>query len=145
MSLPITIAAHAVFAVLDAVTSQSFALAELQGQPFVNREVGSTTRLAFEGALKEKGITVSPIMEMGSREAVWLAVERGIGIGVVSDVEFNPHPNLRAISISDANIYTTAHITCLVDRIDASIIKKFFEVAESIPSSHRVSNFPPLF
>jgi aminoethylphosphonate catabolism LysR family transcriptional regulator len=120
-------------------------LAELQGQPFVNREVGSTTRLAFEGALKEKGITVSPIMEMGSREAVWLAVERGIGIGVVSDVEFNPHPNLRAISISDANIYTTAHITCLVDRIDASIIKKFFEVAESIPSGHRVSNFPPFF
>tara|TARA_B110000211_G_scaffold226137_1_gene279315 strand:- start:2272 stop:2457 length:186 start_codon:yes stop_codon:yes gene_type:complete len=61
----------------------------------------------------------------------------------MDDVEFNP--NLRAISISDADIYTIAHITCLVDRIDASIIKKFFEDAESIPYGHRVSNFPPLF
>lgn len=120
-------------------------LVELQGQRFVHREVGSTTRLAFEVALKENGITVNPIMEMGSREAVWLAVERGIGIGVVSDIEFNPHPNLRAIAISDAEIYTTAHITCLIDRVDSTIIKTFFEVAESIPAGHRVSSFPPVF
>jgi hypothetical protein len=66
-------------------------------------------------------------------------------MGVVSDIEFNPHPNLRTIPVSDAEIYTTAHITCLVDHIDASIIKKFFEVAESIPIGHRVSNFPPVF
>jgi len=59
------------------------------------------------------------------------------------DVEFNH--NLRAISISDANIYTTAHITCLVDRIDSTIIKKFFEVAESIPFGRRVSNFLSVF
>jgi len=43
-------------------------------------------------------------MEMGSREAVWLAVERDIGIGVVSDIEFNHLHNLRAIPISDAEI-----------------------------------------
>lgn len=120
-------------------------LVELQGQRFVHREVGSTTRLAFEAALNEKGITVDPIMEMGSREAVWLAVERGIGVGVVSDIEFNPHPNLRAIAISDAEIYTTAHITCLIDRADSTIIKTFFNVAESIPVGHRVSSFPPAF
>jgi hypothetical protein len=65
--------------------------------------------------LKEKEITDSPIMEMRNREAVWLAVEREIGVGVVSDVEFNHHPNLRAISISGADIYIIAHITCLVD------------------------------
>jgi molybdate-binding protein len=44
-----------------------FALGELQDQSFVNPEVGSTTRLAFEAALKEKGITVGTIMEMVSR------------------------------------------------------------------------------
>ncbi|MGI9317297.1 MAG: LysR substrate-binding domain-containing protein, partial [bacterium] len=83
-------------------------LEELQGQRFVYREVGSTTRLAFENALKSAGVTVDPVMEVGSRESVWLAVERGIGIGVVSDVEFNSHPNLRTLKISDAEIFTTA-------------------------------------
>jgi aminoethylphosphonate catabolism LysR family transcriptional regulator len=115
-------------------------LEELQGQRFVNREVGSTTRLAFEKALKIAGVTVDPVMEVGSRESVWLAVERGIGIGVVSDVEFNPHPNLRPLRISDAEIFTTAHITCLSDRVESKIVKTFFEIAESIPESQRVSS-----
>ena len=114
-------------------------LEQLQGQRFVHREIGSTTRLAFEKALNRAGVTVDPVMEVGSREAVWLAVERGIGIGVVSDVEFNPHPNLRAIEISDTEIYTTAHITCLAERTDSKIIKTFFEIAESIPEPERVS------
>ena len=108
-------------------------LEELQGQRFVHRELGSTTRLAFESALEKSGVTVDPVMEVGSREAVWLAVERGIGIGVVSDIEFNPHPNLRTVRISDAEIFTTAHITCLAEREQSEIIKTFFEIAESIP------------
>lgn len=107
-------------------------LKELQGQRFIHRENGSTTRLAFEAALLKSGITVDPIMEMGSREAVWLAVESGIGIGVVSDIEFNPHPNLRSIAISDAEIYTTAHVTCLADRQESTIIKRFFEIADTM-------------
>jgi aminoethylphosphonate catabolism LysR family transcriptional regulator len=114
-------------------------LEELQGQRFVHREVGSTTRLAFEGALAKAGVSVDPVMEVGSRESVWLAVERGIGIGVVSDVEFNPHPNLRTVRISDAEIFTTAHITCLAERVDSRLIKTFFEIAESIPELQRAS------
>jgi LysR family transcriptional regulator, low CO2-responsive transcriptional regulator len=118
---------------------QQIKLEELQGQRFVHREQGSTTRLAFEGALSKAGVTVDPIMEVGSRESVWLAVERGIGIGVVSDVEFNPHPNLRTVKISDAEIFTTAHITCLADRVESNLIRTFFEIAESIPELQRAS------
>ena len=112
-------------------------LEELQGQRFVHREIGSTTRLAFEEALNKAGVEIDPVMEVGSREAVWLAVERGIGIGVVSDVEFNPHPNLRTVEISDTEIYTTAHITCLAERVESKIIRTFFEIAESIPEFQR--------
>jgi len=115
-------------------------LEELQGQRFVYREAGSTTRRAFEKALKSAGVNVDPVMEVGSRESVWLAVERGIGIGVVSDVEFNPHPNLRTLKISDAEIFTTAHITCLSDRVESKLVKTFFQIAESIPESQRVSS-----
>ena len=107
-------------------------LEELQGERFVHREVGSTTRLAFEGALRNADIQVDTVMEVGSREAVWLAVERGIGIGVVSDIEFNPHPNLKTLTISNAEIYTTAHVTCLKDRKESKIIKIFFDIAEQM-------------
>ena len=115
-------------------------LEELQGERFIHREVGSTTRLAFENALEKGNVTVDSVMEVGSRESVWLSVERGIGIGVVSDVEFNPHPNLRTVKISNAEIYTTAHIGCLAERFDSKIVQSFFEVAQSIPDSQRVSS-----
>ncbi len=105
---------------------------ELQGQRFLHRENGSTTRAAFQKALDHAGVTINPVMELGSREAVWLAVQKGIGIGVVSNIEFNAHPNLRTVRISNAKIYTTAHVTCLNERKDSGIIQTFFNIADII-------------
>jgi DNA-binding transcriptional LysR family regulator len=110
-------------------------LEELQAQRFIHRERGSTTRLAFEEALENIGISVNTVLEMGSREAVWSTVEQGMGIGVVSDIEFVPHPNLCTVEISDADIYTTAHLACLEDRKNAKIIKAFFEVATAVKNN----------
>ena len=67
---------------------RSIRIEELQGQAMVLREAGSTTRLALEAALKRAGVRIEPVMEIGSREALSLAVQRGIGIGVVSEIEF---------------------------------------------------------
>lgn len=104
-------------------------IGELEGERMVLRERGSTTRLALEAALKKHHVTIDPVMEIGSREAVWLAVARGIGIGVVSDIEFIPHPDLHVIEVSDAEIYTTAHVNCLTERRNSRLIDAFFEVA----------------
>jgi aminoethylphosphonate catabolism LysR family transcriptional regulator len=109
---------------------------DLQGQRMVFREKGSTTRLAFERALEQAGVTVATVMEIGSREAVWLAVARGIGISVVSDIEFIPHPELRLVDISDAEIFTTAHVNCLRERKDSRLVKAFFEVVDELRSNH---------
>jgi len=105
---------------------------EFRDQPVVLREIGSTTRLAFESALAASGITVNIVMEIGSREAVWLAVEKGVGIGVVSDIEFIPHPNLRPIAIENADIYTYAHVVCLAERKESRIIRAFLQIAEAL-------------
>ena len=120
-------------------------LTELHGRRFVHRESGSTTRLAFENALKQSGVVIDTVIEMGSREAVWLAVAQGIGLGVVSDIEFNPHPNLETVEISDAEIYTTAHVACLDDRKDSKIIKAFFEIAQAINNQtiNKMTKPPP--
>ena len=105
---------------------------DLQDQRMVFREKGSTTRLAFERALREAGVSVATVMEIGSREAVWLAVARGIGIGVVSDIEFIPHPDIRMVEIVDAEIYTTAHVVCLSERKDSRLVQAFFDVVDQI-------------
>lgn len=105
-------------------------ITDLQGERMVLRERGSTTRLALETALERHGVTIDPVMEIGSREAVWLAVARGIGIGVVSDIEFIPHDDLRVVEVSDAEIFTTAHVNCLMERRKSRLIDAFFEVAE---------------
>ena len=105
---------------------------EFQDQPVVLREIGSTTRLAFEKALAEAGVAVNIVMEIGSREAVWLAVEKGVGIGVVSDIEFVPHPNLRQVVIENADIYTYAHVVCLAERKESRIIRAFLQIAEAL-------------
>jgi aminoethylphosphonate catabolism LysR family transcriptional regulator len=107
-------------------------LKDLDGQPVVLREQGSTTRLAFEEALAAAGVTIDPVMEIGSREAVWLAVARGIGIGVVSDIEYIPHPDLLYVPISNANIFTTAHVNCLTERKDTRLIGAFFDVCREL-------------
>lgn len=107
-------------------------LKELQGQRLVLREVGSTTRRAFEEALKAAGVTINPVMEIGSREAIWMAVQRGIGIGVVSEIEFVPHPRLRVLKVLDAEIYTYAHVVCLAERHESRIIRAFLDVVDDL-------------
>lgn len=111
---------------------RSIRIAEIEGQRMVFREKGSTTRLAFERALQQAGVSVTTVMEIGSREAVWLAVARGIGISVVSDIEFIPHPELRMVEIADAEIYTTAHVNCLRERRESRLVKAFFDVVDEI-------------
>ena len=111
---------------------RAVSIEEFQDQPVVLREVGSTTRLAFENALAVAGITTNVVMEIGSREAVWLAVEKGVGIGVVSDIEFIPHSNLRLIAIENADIYTYAHVVCLAERRESRIIRAFLHIAQAL-------------
>jgi LysR family transcriptional regulator, low CO2-responsive transcriptional regulator len=103
-------------------------MAELAGEPFVARELGSTTRRAFEAAAAAKGITLRTIIEIGSREAIREAVIRGIGIGYVSEAEFIPDPRLRAVRIADAEIFTAAHVVVLRERQHSRIIKAFLDV-----------------
>ncbi len=104
---------------------------ELEGERFVLREEGSTTRREFEHALAKAGVSINVVMEIGSREAVWLAVAQGIGISVVSDIEFIPHDDLHAIEISDSDIHTIAHVACLTERKDSRLIGAFLETAKN--------------
>jgi len=114
---------------------ESVTLTELAGEKFVLREQGSTTRLAFETALSDAGIVINPVVEIGSREAVWKAVEQGMGIGVVADFEFVPHPRLRTVKISDVEITTNYHIAFLKERRDSRMIRTLIRIARTVGNS----------
>ena len=102
-------------------------IAELGGQPLILRETGSTTRRAFEAAAEKAGVTIKPFLEIGSREGVWKAVERGLGIGVVADFEFVAHPRLDTIRIADADVRTEYRLACLLERRQSPKINAFLE------------------
>lgn len=102
-------------------------LAELAGEPLILREEGSTTRYALERAAEAANVALTPFMEIGSREGVWKAVERGLGIGVVADFEFVPHPHMKTLRISGGMIRTEYRLAFLEDRKTVRSIKAFVE------------------
>ena len=118
---------------------RSIRLAELEGCDMVLRPTFSTTRQAFDRALSEAGVTVNQVMEIGSREAAREAVLRGFGIGVVSETELAPSPNIRKLQVSDANMSTNAFLVCLAERRDRPLIDAFFRTAASIDPKRRGS------
>ncbi|MES0812937.1 LysR substrate-binding domain-containing protein [Roseibium sp. SCPC15] len=110
-------------------TREEIRMSDLQGQDVIRREAGSTTRVAVEKAFAEHEISVQTVLELGSREAIWKAVEQGLGIGFVADFEFVPHPNLRAVPISDANIQTNYYLAFLTERAQSRLIASFCDAA----------------
>lgn len=107
-------------------------LDELSEQRLVLREQGSTTRRAMERAWQPAGLEPKRVMEMGSREAVWIAVLRKLGVGFVSESELIEHPELVTRRIGGGEIKTTDHVVCLAERRESRIVMAFFNVVEGI-------------
>lgn len=107
----------------------SISIRELKRQPVIWREEGSTTRRAAEAALERFRVAVDTVLEIGSREGVWKAVERGMGIGFVADFEFVSHPRLKALRIKDADIHTRYYVAFLKDRSQSRLIRSFLKTA----------------
>lgn len=108
---------------------EMISISDLQNRRVVLREKGSTTRTAFEAALKRAKVTIDPVLEIGSREAVWKAVERGLGIGAVADFEFVQHPRLKTVAFDDVSIKTEYYLAYLRERRESRLIRAFCDVA----------------
>jgi LysR family transcriptional regulator, low CO2-responsive transcriptional regulator len=120
----------------------SIGIREFAGQRMILRETGSTTRRAFERALAAAGVAPDIVMELGSREAVWHAVARNIGIGIVSEREIIPHDSIRILPIADADIHTDEHVVCLAERRDSRLVAAFLAVAEALIAARKPAASP---
>lgn len=104
-------------------------LAELEQQPLIMREQGSTTRLALEQALQQAGVRVQVVMEIGSREALREAVARGLGLGAVSEAEFIADERFHMVRIEGDPVTTHTYVYCLAERREGRLVGSFMKIA----------------
>jgi LysR family transcriptional regulator, low CO2-responsive transcriptional regulator len=116
---------------------KSIRIAELEGEGMILREQGSTTRKALDDALAKAGVTPRVAMEIGSREAIREAVIKAVGIAAVSEIEYIPDPEIRMVKVSDAQMYTHAHVVCLKERREARLVQAFFEIVAELLRQRR--------
>jgi DNA-binding transcriptional LysR family regulator len=95
---------------------RSIRIEEFDGEEMVLRAESSMTRQAFVCALAAAGARIRPVMKINSREAVREAVLHGLGVGVISAWEFFPDPRIRALTFTNAEMFTASHIACLAER-----------------------------
>ncbi len=112
-------------------------IADLDGERLILREQGSTTRKALEEALDKAGVKPNVVMEIGSREVIREAVARDLGVAAVSLVEYMPGPGVHMVKISDADVYTYAHVLCLAERREMRMVRAFFDTIEPFADSRR--------
>jgi DNA-binding transcriptional LysR family regulator len=68
-------------------------------EPFVVRDTGSETKSFVERALADKGLTVRPVMSLGTTEAIKRAVASGIGVGIVSRLSIGLELETRRLAV----------------------------------------------
>lgn len=104
-------------------------LGDLEGQAFVMREAGSTTRRILEQVLARAGVRIRSELEIGSREAVREAVAQQLGLGVVSEAAYLADPRLVKLPIASEQLFTYAHVVCLKERKDSRLVAQFMKTA----------------
>ncbi len=122
---------------------RSIELAELEGQPMVLREEGSSTRQILEEALKRAKVSPRVVMEIGSREALLEAVAAGLGIGVVTESELGQDERLKTLKISDVTLEAREFVVCLKERATVRTVQAFFDLADENRSAHRTTKRRP--
>jgi len=86
--------------------------ARLLGEPLILREPGSGTRAVLERALAALGLSVTPLMSLGSTEAIKRAVAAGAGLAVVSRLALNLEletGRLAVLPLSDLSLRRPLH------------------------------------
>jgi DNA-binding transcriptional LysR family regulator len=106
------------------------AFAKLAEATLILREPGSVTRRLVEEELARRGLAISDVIEVESREGAREAVAQGLGIGVVSAGEFVGEPRLARIGFADWEAVMCEWLVCLAARTGLKMISAMLEIAD---------------
>jgi DNA-binding transcriptional LysR family regulator len=106
---------------------------ELRNVPLLMRETGSGSRASTEERLKQNGLALDDlkiIAEMGSSQALIMAVKSGMGLAFISRLSVEDEirqKNLQAVKLKDVSITREFHIITHRLRYDSHICRTFIE------------------
>ena len=110
-------------------------LADLDGRPVILRESGSMTRRTLERALAKKKIRISPVMELGSREAVKEAAAHGLGIGFMQERETIGDDRVTGLAIRDLRETNLDTLVCIKRSARRRTVKALIDVARDLSTA----------
>ena len=116
---------------LIAGASHGLTLREILEHPLVLREPGSKTREALVAAAHERGLALTPAIEVEGQEALREIVAEGVGIGFVSRAEFVADPRLEMLPIKDARLEMHESLVHVAARQDVRVIRSFMDFARA--------------
>jgi aminoethylphosphonate catabolism LysR family transcriptional regulator len=122
---PLVLAVHREHALAK---RKSVGLEDLKGHCLLMREPGSTTRQLTEDMLRDAGISIGPLLEIGSRESIREAVIRNLGISIIARHEVPDNPELRVIELKGAP-QIDEYLYCLKERRQARLPAAFLALA----------------
>lgn len=105
--------------------------ADLCREPFVVRETGSGTKSVVERALAGQGLSVRPVMSLGSTEAIKRAVAAGVGVAVVSRLTIGLElqvGRLAQVRLSDLTIRRPLHRLSVRGRHESGAVGEFLRM-----------------
>ena len=110
--------------------------ARLLAEPLILREPGSGTRAVLERALAERGLSVQPLMSLGSTEAIKRAVAAGAGLAVVSRLALTLEletGRLALLPLSDLTLRRPLHRLARRGAYEGRAAKAFLKLLDSTP------------
>lgn len=108
--------------------------AELCQQPLIFRERGSGTREVIEHALSTKKLNPTPVMSLGSTEAIKAAVACGMGLAIVSALAIPTElkaGTLAVLPLADLTIRRELHRLTLKGKAPSAATRAFLELLHS--------------
>ena len=108
---------------------KSIRFSELEGQPLVLRERGSTTRQLIEDEFARQKMKQGTVMEVEGRESIREAVATGNGIGFVSKPEFGFDSRLQMLALKNCELPMHEYMVCLENRSNMRVVSAFWDMA----------------
>jgi len=111
---------------------ESITLEELNGEPLLLREQGSTPRRIVDEAFEKKGIFPQIVMESGSTSAIKRAVENGMGMAILSRQAVEKEIGdgvLKVLRFSDIEISYQFFLIHHKDKYLSSLLQAFLDIS----------------
>ncbi|MCB1488388.1 MAG: LysR family transcriptional regulator [Bauldia sp.] len=103
--------------------------AELARYPIIRREATSGTRMIFDEAARAAGVSLRPLIDLGSWESMRAAVLAGMGVGIAVRGEVEPDDRIAVVGIDDAGLWASHFIAALPEMRHSATIDGLFAIA----------------